>query len=148
MSFQAVECRARAYVGPRWRVSPALLDSDTIDLRILIEASNMSEEITTQRSVFRLALEKPDWIPVLKAACSQARRCAPYGGEFAGSWVLREMAAKTGAPPWRPGLRLLVAYGLLEKSGESTRGGRRAYYRMPDPDGVEQALTQLPADMG
>ena len=49
----------------------------------------------------------------------------------------------TGAPSWRPGLRLLAAHGLIEKVGESTRGPR-AYYRMPDPDGVEQALTRCP----
>jgi len=52
----------------------------------------------------------------------------------------------TGEPAWKPGLRLLVAYGLLEKSGESTRGGRRAYYRMPDRTGVEEALAALPVE--
>lgn len=30
--------------------------------------------------------------------------------------------------------------------GESKRGGRRAYYPVPDPDGVELALAALPAD--
>jgi hypothetical protein len=29
----------------------------------------------------------------------------------------------------------LFAYGVLEKAGESTRGGSRAYYRMPDREG-------------
>ena len=91
----------------------------------------------------RLLLEHPDEMPVLQAACVQARKCAPYGGEFAGSWVLDEMKQQTGEPAWRPGLRRLVAAGLLEKSGESVRGGKRAYYRMMDPDGVEQALAEL-----
>jgi hypothetical protein len=94
----------------------------------------------------RLAYEHSDWVPVLQAACEQARKAEPYGGEFAGSWVLRELGQRTGTPAWRPGLRLLTVYGLLAKSGESTRGGRRAYYRMPDRLGVEQALAELPHD--
>jgi hypothetical protein len=91
----------------------------------------------------RLANERPDWIPVLRAASEQARKSEPYGGEFAGHWVLRELEEQTGTRAWCPGLRLLVGYGVLEKSGPSTRGGRRAYYRMPDREGVEQALRQL-----
>ncbi len=97
----------------------------------------------TRQNVMRLAYEQPDWIPVLRAACAQARKSEPYGGQFAGSWVLSELAAQTGKPEWRPGLRLLVAYGLLEKAGESTRGGRRAYYRMPDREDVERALDDV-----
>lgn len=95
--------------------------------------------------MFELAYEREDWIPVLRAACVQARKTEPYGGRFAGSWVLQELAGETGNAEWRPGLRLLVAYGLLEKDGESTRGGRRAYYRMPDLEGIEQALKELNA---
>lgn len=92
----------------------------------------------------RLASEQPDWIPVLRAACERARKSEPYGGEFAGRWVLQELSKQTGKPAWRPGLRLLVGYGLLEKVGASTRGGRRAYYRMPDRGAVERALEDLP----
>ena len=91
----------------------------------------------------RLAFEQPDWVPVLQAACEQARASEPYGGEFAGSWVLLKLQELTGKPAWRPGLRLLVGYGLIEKSGESTRGGRRSYYRMPDRVAVEIALEEL-----
>ena len=83
----------------------------------------------------RLAFERPDWLPVLRAARIQAEKSAPFGGEFAGRSVLQELEDQTGARQWRPGLRLLVAYGLLEKAGESSRGGRRAYYRMTDPSG-------------
>jgi hypothetical protein len=97
----------------------------------------------TVRAVMHLASERPDWLPVLRAASEQARKTEPYGGEFAGQWVLRELEEQTGMRTWRPGLRLLVGYGLLEKVGESTRGGRRAYYRMPDREGVEQALRDL-----
>ncbi len=95
------------------------------------------------RAVMRLASEQPIWIPVLRAACERARKSESYGGEFAGTWVLRDLAAQTGKREWRPGLRLLVSYGLIEKSGESVRGGRRAYYRMPDRAEIEQALAHL-----
>jgi hypothetical protein len=100
----------------------------------------------TADAVQRLAYEYPDWVPVLRAACVQARKSEPFGGQFAGRWVLQELARQTGRPEWQPGLRRLVAYGLLEKVGESTRGGRRAYYRMPDRAGVEDALGGLPDD--
>jgi hypothetical protein len=95
-------------------------------------------------SVRRLALEQPHWIPVLQAACVQAQAAEPFGGEFAGSYVVQEVSRMAGQRVHVPGLRILVAYGLLEKSGESTRGGRRAYYRMPDRSAVESALAELP----
>jgi hypothetical protein len=38
-----------------------------------------------------------------------------------------------------------VAYGLIEKAGESVRGGRCAYYRMPKRLEIESALSALPA---
>lgn len=103
----------------------------------------MTEHVATSRAVMRLASERPDWIPVLRAACAAARRAESYDGEFAGAWVLSELEKQTGNREWRPGLRTLAAYGLLEKSGPSTRGGRRSYYRMPDRPGVEQALQEL-----
>jgi len=92
----------------------------------------------------RLANERPEWVPVLRAASEVAHKSETYGGEFPGHQVLLKLKEQTGIP-WLPGLRLLVAYGLLEKSGESTRGGRRAYYQMPDREGVEQALRELGA---
>ncbi len=104
-------------------------------------------ESDTARSVFRLASERPDWIPVLRAACQSARRAEEFGGEFAGAWVLAELG-RTGQPSWRPGLRTLAAYGLIQKSGESTRGGRRAYYRMPHREAIEEALEQLERSAG
>jgi hypothetical protein len=106
--------------------------------------SDTSGAIDTRDAVMRLAYERPDWLPVLRAACIQAEKTEPYGGQFAGRWVLQELERQTGTRVWQPGLRLLVAYGLLEKVGESTRGGRRAYYRMPDRAGVERALSETP----
>lgn len=98
---------------------------------------------STKQAVLRLASERPDWLPVLEAATRTARSAEPFGGEFAGHGVLRDLGDETGRPAWRPGLRLLVGYGLLLKAGESSRGGRRAYYRMPDREGVEAALAEL-----
>lgn len=92
-------------------------------------------------SVRRLALEHPGWLPVLEAAVAVAERVEDHGGEFAGAWVISELTSR-GGPRWVPNLRLLVTHGLIEKSGESTRGGRRAYYRMTDRVGIEEALAE------
>jgi hypothetical protein len=109
---------------------------------VLLESGVVAEE--TRRAVKQLAYEHPDWIPILRAACAQAEKSEPYGGRFAGRWVLQEVKAQTGNDEWKPGLRRLVAYGLIDKAGESTRGGRRAYYRMPHRAEVERALRELP----
>ncbi|MEW6033694.1 MAG: hypothetical protein AB1603_02430 [Chloroflexota bacterium] len=86
--------------------------------------------------VKRLAVEHPDWIPVVKVVLRTAER----HNEFAGAWVLEE-ARKEGIT-WFPGLRILVRYGVLQHL-DTTRGGRRAYYTMPDPEGVGEALSEL-----
>jgi hypothetical protein len=93
-----------------------------------------------EQAVRRLAIEHPEWLPVLEAATAVSARVEDHGGhEFAGAWVVDELARR-GLHRWIPNLRILVSYGLLEKSGPSTRGGRRAYYRMLDRPGVEDAL--------
>src|SRR5437764_3551198 len=100
------------------------------------------------QAVRRLAIEHPDWLPVLEAATVVAERVEEHGGgEFAGAWVVEELARR-GSPRWIPNLRILVSYGLLEKSGPSTRGGRRAYYRMTDRAGVVKALEEWRANRG
>jgi hypothetical protein len=102
--------------------------------------------ITARELVQRLNTERPEWIPILRAAVTVAEGVERYGGQFAGSWVLQEWARE--AKPelaWKPGLRTLSTYGLIEKVGDSTRGGRRAYYRMRDRAGVAQALRELGA---
>ena len=96
--------------------------------------------------VTELARERPDWLPVLEAACDEAEEAEPYGGRFAGRWVLERLKRRTGQNEWRPGLRLLTAYGLLTKDGDSTRGGRRAYYRMDAWREIKTALANLPVD--
>jgi hypothetical protein len=94
---------------------------------------------SSDEAVRRLAVEHPAWMPVLEAAVVVAERSQAHGGEFAGAWVLDEVRAH-GGPSWFPNLRILASHGILEKSGASTRGGRRAYYRMPDHAGVARAV--------
>jgi hypothetical protein len=112
---------------------------------LVMKESNMI--ITPDRAVQRLASEHPEWLPVLDAAVAVAANVEGHGDEFAGAWVVDELGRR-GSPRWIPNLRLLVSYGLLEKSGPSTRGGRRAYYRMPDRLGVETALKAWRAHTG
>lgn len=54
--------------------------------------------------------------------------------EFAGSWVLNK--AKKKGTKWFLGLRMLVRYDILKHEEDTTRRERRAYYIMPDPQGV------------
>jgi len=95
------------------------------------------------RAVAALTKERPQWVPVLAAALAVAERAQPYGGEFAGAWVLDEVEHRTGQSTWLPNLRVLLSYGFLEKVGESTRGGRRAYYRCVNVQAIGRALTRL-----
>ncbi len=86
----------------------------------------------------RLAKERPDWIPIVR----ECLECAREYNEFAGSWVLKRLEEKKKKKIWKPGLRTLVKYGILKRT-RTSRGGRRAYYIMPDPEGVERALREL-----
>ncbi len=90
-------------------------------------------------AVIALLREYPEWKGVVKAALEEAKTIKT--GCFAGAWVL-ERAKKHGVS-WIPNLRKLSSYGILKKEGESSRGGRRAYYKMPDVDGVERALSEV-----
>jgi hypothetical protein len=103
----------------------------------------MTRTDEVRRAVSTLIAERPDWIPVLEAAIAVSDRVDPYGGEFAGSWVIDELARRTGHRTWLPNLRVLLTYGLVEKVGESTRRGRRAYYRMPSKKAITEALSRL-----
>ncbi|HST81416.1 MAG TPA: hypothetical protein VLL08_06730 [Kineosporiaceae bacterium] len=108
---------------------------------------------STKQQALRLLNEYPEERYLLRAACDEARRCAP--GDFAGSWVLTRLSqiigqsepVATGSPSWRPGLRRLTAYGLIQKT-DVTRGGRRAYYRMDELEAVEQALAETEGRTG
>ena len=84
-----------------------------------------------------LAREHQNWLLIVQACLEEAKDTK---GQFAGTWVLKK--AKEKGIDWFPGLRLLVRYGIL-KHEDTTRGGRRAYYTMPDCEGVEKALQEL-----
>jgi len=71
-----------------------------------------------------LLRDHPEWRGVVIAALEESKTIKSE--KFAGAWVL-ERAQKHGVR-WIPNLRKLVAYGILEKEGASTRGGRRSYY--------------------
>lgn len=103
------------------------------------------ERENIRRTVMLLAAERPQWLPVLHAAIETAQQAeaGPTGGEFAGAWAIAKLKDGTGKQLWVPGLRVLATYGLIEKAGPSTRGGRRAYYRMPCRVEVELALQEL-----
>ena len=87
--------------------------------------------------VMQLAKDYPRWLLIVKACYNEAKRC---NEGFAGSWVFDE-CRKMGGDGF-PNLKRLVTYGILEKEG-SSRGGRRAYYLMPDQIGVGRALEEL-----
>lgn len=86
----------------------------------------------------RLFEEKPGWSPIVSEALEASRKY----GEFAGSWVVSEVREKGKNFLLGPGLRTLAAFGILERT-QTSRSGRRAYYVMPDPEGVERALKEF-----
>jgi hypothetical protein len=85
----------------------------------------------------RFLRDHPTWRDIVEACIVEANRAS---GEFAGAWALNEVK-KTGRR-WFPNLRPLVSYGILRKT-DVTRGGRRAYYVMPDVAGVSVALKEV-----
>lgn len=91
------------------------------------------------QATIELILEYPEWKPVIESALEMAKTV--HNGGFAGTWIL-DRAKKRGIP-WVPNFKKLTAYGILIKDGESSRGGNRAYYKMPDVPGVEKALGEF-----
>ena len=87
--------------------------------------------------MMRLDSEKPEWLRVVEACVEEAKRCQP-DGEFAGRWVYQQLGV------WSPNLNLksLVSYGILVHT-DSTRGSKRAYYRVADLEGTQTALQEL-----
>ncbi len=100
--------------------------------------------------VGRLANDHPDWLPIA-AACY---RLAQEMERFCGAWVRDDLiqngwsgmtyGGMYGGRPVLifPGLGLLGRYGIIQ-SEYSTRRGNRAYWTMPDPEGVAKALREL-----
>ena len=96
----------------------------------------VDEIISGYKAVKRLAVERPDWLPIVRECLNLSKEIK---GDFAGAWVFKRVQKK-GLK--FSNLRLLVSFGILKKEGTS-RQGRRAYYTVVDPEGVEQALNEL-----
>ena len=99
--------------------------------------SEKEKLLSGYEAVKKLSTEYFDWIPIITFALEQAK--LSKGQEFAGKWVL-EKAREKGIV--KTNLKRLVKYGILKKE-RTVRKGRRAYYTMPDPEGVERALKEL-----
>lgn len=134
------------------RDAPTILGMSSSSLKVYQDESipEGAGAVTTELAVRRLAIEHRNWLPVLGACLTLAERTGDVG--FAGRWVLQELNQRPWAgmkygdntAHWFPNLRILVRWGILEHR-DTTRGGRRAYYTMPDPDGVRSALIELAA---
>lgn len=98
-----------------------------------------------REAVLRLAAEDPQWLPAVRAAVSVAER---VGDEFAGAWIFSELQRSDAERTWYPNFRRLVTFGILEKVGDSTRGGQRAYYRIVDVAGVRRGLEEAGRSAG
>lgn len=98
----------------------------------------MQKQSHGYEAVIHLLRDHPEWHPVIMAALEEAKTIK--SNRFAGTWILNR--AKKHGVQWIPNFRKLVLYGILQKNGESSRGGRRSYYSMPDIDGVEKALKE------
>ena len=86
----------------------------------------------------RFLRDHPTWLPILNACVKEAKRTKRDG--FAGAWVLQEAQQASGVK-WLPNLRPLAGVGILKRIDVS-RGGKRAYYVMLDPGGVEKAVKE------
>jgi len=106
------------------------------------ETSIINKNSSGYLAVTRLAHEHPEWLLVVKICLEKAKIIR---GDFAGSWILNEFKRQGltwQGKAWFPNLRTLASCGVLQKTHIS-RAGRRAYYLMPDIEGVEKALSEL-----
>jgi hypothetical protein len=90
-------------------------------------------------AVMKLSNEDPGWLPYVSAAYRVAQKQGEY--EFTGSDVLDEMQP----PAWAPSLKALARWGILAHV-RTTRGGKKAWYLMPDREGVGRALAEIGKD--
>jgi hypothetical protein len=75
------------------------------------------------------------------AVCVELADELGHAADMAGSWILYR--ARMRVPGLRmPNFKPFVTLGILMRVGAG-RGGRRAYYRMVDPEGSKQALLDL-----
>jgi hypothetical protein len=120
------------------RASTGCKLSPPYSINKLLLSARLRKVTSGYDAVMIAAKELPaEWLLVIAACSQEAQEAEMYSGRFAGAWVVKR------AGRWVPSLRPLAVRGIVEKVGETTRGGRRAYYRMADIQGVNKALTQL-----
>lgn len=101
-------------------------------------------------AIQKLALARSDWLPIAPAALREADGTGDNG--FAGRWVLNDLRrhnwpglqSQADRVQSFPRLRVLQRYGVLARR-DSTRRGHRAYYTMPDKQGVRRPLAHVGA---
>ena len=93
-------------------------------------------EISGYKAVKRLAHERPDLIPVVRVCLDVAKTT---DNDFAGKWVLKKFR---DTDIKLSNLRPISSFGIIVTTS-TARGGTRAYYSMPDIEGVEKALEEI-----
>lgn len=84
---------------------------------------------------------KDQYLLAAVAACVELADELGPTTDLVGSWILDR--ARTNIPGlWLPNFKPFVTHGILIRVGGS-RGGRRAYYRLVDPEGTKCALIAL-----
>ena len=88
--------------------------------------------LSSYSAVKVLVEERPQWLDVVRACYEISEEHE----DFAGAWVVSKLGR------WIPSLRTLKSYGILEKI-DTSRGGRRAYYRLCNREEVGRALAEF-----
>jgi hypothetical protein len=84
---------------------------------------------------------KDQYLLAAVAACVELADALGPAADLAGSWIFDR--ARTKIPDfWIPNFKPFVSHGILIRVSGS-RGGRRAYYRLVDPEGTKRALIEL-----
>ena len=87
-----------------------------------------------------VARDHADWLDRVDACHRYGTEQIDNGvadGRFAGAWILKRLGLSS--PPLVP----LVRWNILERVGDTTQGGHRAYYRVKDLEGIGRALHDL-----
>jgi hypothetical protein len=91
----------------------------------------------THLATKRLLEEQPDWKTILTACVQLSQEDGIFWGN----------AALNRAQQWDRSLVSLRTLGILERIDKGTRNNHTASYRMPDRDGVKQALAEIGIDV-
>ena len=93
--------------------------------------------MTTLEKVKRLAAQAPAWVPVLRAACAEAKRSP---GGFSVVLVHRRLEKELGSYEMFLSLLPLERQGLVQRVESRSR---RPHYKMVDREDIERALAEL-----